>query len=84
MLSTPANPKTRTRMTVRVSYDECRSWPVSKVLHSGSAAYSDLAVTNQHDGLCLYEADNYSKIVLARFNIEWLTDGEDTLRQQQR
>jgi len=84
LLSSPANPRARTRMTVRVSYDECRGWPVSKGLHSGSAAYSDLAVTNRHDVLCLYEADNYSKIVLARFNIEWLTDGEDTLRQRQR
>ena len=29
-------------MTVRVSYDEGKSWPVSKVIHEGPAAYSCL------------------------------------------
>ena len=61
-----------------------KDWPVSKVLYFGSAAYSALAVTDQHDVLCLCEADDYSKIVLARFNIEWLTDSGDTLRRRRR
>ena len=81
LLACPADQATRTRLTVRVSYDECRSWTVSKVLFSGPAAYSDLAVTTDSQILCLYEADDYSRIAMARFNIEWLTDGQDSLKK---
>ena len=77
LLACPASPTAREELTVRVSYDECRSWPVSKVVCSGSAAYSDLAVARDGGILCLYEAEEYRKLVLARFNLEWLTDGED-------
>ena len=84
LLATPANPDARTHLTVRVSYDECRTWAVSKVLHSGLSAYCDLAIADDYRVLCLYEADDYAKIVLARFDIQWLTDGEDTLRRKQR
>ena len=77
LLACPANPAARDHLTIRMSYDECESWPVSKVLYCGSAAYSDLGVTADGQALCLYEADNYGRLVLARFNIEWLTDGKD-------
>jgi len=79
LLACPANPAARDHLTVRVSYDECRSWPVSKMLFSGPAAYSDLAVTTDWQILCLYEADNHERIACARFNIEWLTEGKDAL-----
>ena len=79
VLSTPTDANSRSRMTVRVSYDECQSWPVSKLVHQGSSAYSDLAIADDWHILLLYEADDYSKLTLARFNIEWLTDGKDTL-----
>lgn len=82
LLSTPADPSSRTRLTIRLSYDECLSWPVSKVLYEGSSAYSDLAVTPDRCILCLYEADDYSRINLARFSIEWLTDGKDSLNRR--
>ena len=77
LLATPADPRARRKMTVRVSYDECRSWAVSKVIHPGSAAYSDLAVTSSGEVLLLYEADGYSKLTLARFNLAWLTGGKE-------
>ena len=80
LLATPANPSARTALTVRISYDECRSWPVAKVINAGTSAYSDLTVTTDRQILCLYESDDYSNIVLARFNIEWLTDSQDRLR----
>ena len=79
VLSTPAALNARTHMTVRLSYDECQSWPVSKVVNEGSSAYSDLAVADDRHILLLYEADGYSKLTLARFNIQWLTDGKDSL-----
>lgn len=63
--------------TIFISYDEGKSWPVKRVLREGSFAYSCL--TSLHDGTigCLFEADGTSKIVFARFSLEWLTHGRD-------
>lgn len=76
-----ANPAStaREKMTIRLSTDECQSWPIAKLLHAGPAAYSDLAVTA--DGMihCLYECGEghpYENLRLARFDLAWLVDGE--------
>jgi len=79
-----ANPAStqRERMTVRLSYDECRTWPVARALHEGPSAYSDLAIAPDMTICCLYErgAEHpYETVTLARFNLEWLTGGEDRL-----
>jgi len=66
-------------MTIRLSYDQCRTWPVAKVLDPGYSGYSDLAVTGDHTILCLYETEGCRAITLARFNLEWLTDGRDSV-----
>ena len=81
LFSNPAS-RTRDHLTVRLSYDECRTWPVARLLHAGPAAYSDLCVASDGSICCLYERGNegpYETITLARFNLEWLTDGEDHL-----
>ncbi|MCH2211322.1 MAG: glycoside hydrolase [Fuerstiella sp.] len=84
LLSSPAAQNTRSHMTVRLSYDECQSWPVSKIVHEGSSAYSDLTVSADRHILLLYEVDKSSSLTLARFNIQWLTDGTDNLRPSRR
>lgn len=70
----------RVRMTVRLSRDDGRTWPVAKVLHAGPAAYSSLARLADGTILCLYEGGEqrpYEALRLARFPLEWLTtDGE--------
>jgi sialidase-1 len=66
-------------MMARVSYDEGKTWPISRLVYEGGSAYSDLAVVPDMTIACLYEVDKYAKIVLARFNIEWLTEGSDSL-----
>lgn len=82
---TPGVPRDRVNMAIKLSYDEGRTWPVSKVLDSGPSAYSDLAVLPDGTMLCLYErggADKkagYRYLTLARFNLSWLTDGQDRL-----
>jgi len=66
---------TRDTLSVKVSRDECRTWSTGKVLESGRAAYSDLAVTSDGEILCLYEcgADSpYERLTLARFDAAWL------------
>ncbi len=79
LLAHPSSRTKREQLTVRLSYDECETFPVSKILHAGSAAYSDLAVASDMTILCLYEADSYSRIAIGRFSLEWLTDGKDRL-----
>ena len=54
VFSNPASDR-RERMTVRMSYDECRSWEVSKTLYVGPSSYSDLAVLPDMTVGCLYE-----------------------------
>jgi len=70
----------RDHMTVRLSYDEGKTWPVAKVLYAGGAAYSCLTVLPDMTVGCLYEKDGYRKIVFARFSLGWLTDGKDQLK----
>ena len=83
LVSCPANTNARTHMTIHLSYDECRTWPVSKLINAGSSRYSDLAVAADNTILCLYEAEQ-EYITLARFTIEWLTDGADTIQRKAR
>jgi len=80
LFSNPAQKRGRAKMTVRLSYDEGKTWPVGKVLHAGPAAYSCLAALPGGDAACLYEAGEkspYQTITFARFSIGWLTDGKD-------
>jgi len=79
LFSNPASTTDRVNMTIRLSYDEGRTWPVAKSLHAGPSAYSCLAVLANGDIGCLYEGGEtrYGEIVFARFSVEWLTDGKD-------
>ncbi|HSI64756.1 MAG TPA: exo-alpha-sialidase [Candidatus Saccharimonadia bacterium] len=80
----------RRNLSIKLSYDEGKTWAVSKPLEPGYGAYSDLAVLPDGTALCLYErgqtsdeqlkkSTSYAYLTLARFNLEWLTDGKDTL-----
>ena len=79
LFANPASTR-RERLTVRLSYDEGISWPVSQVIHDGPAAYSSLAVLPDLSvGLLMERGDRsaYEKITFARFSLEWLTAGAD-------
>jgi len=81
LFSNPASNE-RERLTVRVSYDECRAWPLSKLLYDGPSAYSDLTIAPDMSICCLYEQGKnnpYEKLAFAQFTIEWLTGGIDRL-----
>ena len=75
LFANPASVMDRSHLTVRMSQDECKTWPVSRLLYEGQSAYSDLAVADDRTVLCLFEADKYSKLVLARFNTAWVKEG---------
>src|SRR5258706_5388493 len=75
----------RKNLSIRLSYDEAKTWAVNKVLEPGYSSYSDLAVLSDGTILCLYErgATRPDYLTLARFNLEWLTDGKDSYEQVQ-
>lgn len=80
LFSNPASTR-REKLTVRLSYDEGKTWPVGKLLYQGSAAYSNLvALPDMKIGL-LFERDNYRRISFTSFTLDWLTDGDDRLKQ---
>lgn len=84
LFSRPDSP-VRTNMTVSVSYDEARSFRYSKVLNEGRSYYSELARLSDGTILLLYGRDGNNasfprKVVLARFSLDWLTGGRDSLR----
>jgi len=75
----------RKNLTVRISYDNCKTWNEGKVLESERAAYSDLCVLQDMSIGCAYECGRggrsvYDSIMFARFNLEWLTDGADSIQ----
>lgn len=75
------NLKTRQKLTVRLSYDEAKTWPVSRVLEEGKAGYSDLAVLENGTIFCMYEEGEArfdENIAVAQFNLEWVTEYEDS------
>lgn len=71
LLANPASTENRAQLTLRRSDDGCRTWHQSRVLYAGSAAYSDLTLTADGHVLCLFEADEYSTLQLARFTPSW-------------
>ena len=76
LFSNPADKKSRIRMTIRLSYDDGRTWPVSKILHDGPAAYSCLAVLANGQIACFYEGGEkkpYENMIFEKFSLEWLT-----------
>jgi len=65
----------RTKGTIRVSYDDGRTWPVNKVLCPGQFAYSCLARLKDGSVGILYETGKksaYETVTFSRFPLDWL------------
>jgi len=76
VFSNPASAR-RERMTVRVSEDEGATWPASRVVHEGPAAYSSLVVLPDRSVGLLFERGDrsaYEKITFVGLTLEWLTE----------
>jgi sialidase-1 len=66
----------RKNLTLRVSQDDGRSWPESRVLNEGLAGYSDLAIAKNGNILCLFEngtRDYCEKITFVELKRSWLS-----------
>ena len=51
----------RRQLTLKLSLDGGSSWPVTRLLQSGPAGYSDLATDDQGNIYCLYETNTKAK-----------------------
>ncbi len=70
----------RENVTVRLSFDDCQTWPVSRVLEPGVSGYTDLAVGPDGTIYCVYERGGaegfaFQRLTLARFNRAWIEAG---------
>ncbi len=61
----------RHRLTVRMSYDEGRTWPISRLIEPGLAAYSALARLPDARIGVLYESGGYKQLTFAAFDLDW-------------
>jgi sialidase-1 len=81
----PGQGRDRKNLTLKLSYDDCRTWAVSKPLDPGPSGYSDLAAGPGGAIHCLYErgeVDGKNRfavkaLTLLTFDLDWLTDGKD-------
>lgn len=76
----PGKNRDRRNLTVKVSEDGGKTWPLSRAVEPGLAGYSDLAVGPDGTIYCLYERGDVNgrmfhtrELSLARFNSAWLT-----------
>lgn len=81
------NPKSgskRENLTVRISYDEGKTWSEGKTIYKGESAYSTLTILKNGDIGLFFEKDGYTKNVFTSFSLEWLTNGKDEYIDLQR
>jgi sialidase-1 len=72
LFSNTADETRRVNLTVRLSCDSGRSWPVSKVVHAGPAMYSVMARLPDGTFGVLYENGNAEGITFVRFSLDWV------------
>lgn len=77
LFSNAKNEKNRENMTVRISYDEGKTWSEGKTIYTGSSAYSSLTVLENGDIGLFFEQDDYTRNPFVSFSLKWLTDGKD-------
>jgi sialidase-1 len=79
------HPYGRYNLSVRLSYDEGATWTAGKTIWPHPSSYSDFAVCDDHTIAYVYERAEkgsthyWDELHFARFNLEWLTDGRDSL-----
>lgn len=62
LFSNPASSSGRHHLTVRTSFDEGKTWPISRLIEEGSSAYSCLCVLPKGRVGLVYEREDYERI----------------------
>ncbi len=77
LFSNPDDSKERQNLTVKVSFDNGKTWPVKKVIYSGPSAYSCLSAIGDDKIGLLYENgvhDPYEKMSFVELDLSWLVN----------
>lgn len=82
LFTNPNNPNARYNLSVRLSYDDGKTWACRKTIEVGPSAYSDLVIQDNMQIGVLYERGNQGGIVYTNFTLDWLTDGKDTIESK--
>jgi sialidase-1 len=76
----------RTHLTLKLSYDEGKTYPVKKLIDAGRSGYCDMVVGSDGTIYILYEQGERNNsgtvpqsLYLVKTNLEWLTDNKDKL-----
>lgn len=72
----------RENLTVKISYDEGKTWSKGKTIYSGSSAYSSMTILKNGDIGLFFEKDDYTKNVFVSFSLAWLTDGNNRIKSE--
>lgn len=62
----------RSHLSVWLSYDEGKTWPIRKLVYEGTSAYSNLIALPEGQVGVLFEKDGSKTISLATFPLSWL------------
>ncbi|MBO3098765.1 sialidase family protein [Gelidibacter pelagius] len=81
LFSNAKSEKGRVNMTVRISYDEGKTWSEGKTIYEGPSAYSDMTILENGDIGLFFEQDEYTKNPFVSFSLDWLTDGKDSYKK---
>ncbi|HUH29149.1 sialidase family protein [Gelidibacter sp.] len=81
LFSNAKSEKGRVNMTVRISYDEGKTWTEGKTIYEGPSAYSDMTILANGDIGLFFEQDEYTKNPFVSFSLDWLTDGKDSYKK---
>jgi sialidase-1 len=69
----------RVNMTLRLSYDEGQTWPVSNQVYAAGSAYSSVTKLANGDVGLLFEKDPYGNLDYVRRSVSEMTGGADSL-----
>lgn len=72
LFSNTASTTDRRNLTVKMSCDDGRTWPISNPVDTGPSAYSTLARLRDGNFALLYERGGYRYITLVTFSPSWL------------
>ncbi len=78
LFSNAKSKNNRINMSVRISYDEGKTWTEGKTIYQGSSAYSSMTILENGEIGLFFEKDDYQDNAFVRFSLEWLTDGKDS------
>lgn len=68
----------RRNMSVKASFDDCKTWPLSKLVYEGPSAYSGITVGKKGRIFLVYERaglgmkDSRRDLAIAGFNMAWI------------